>query len=128
MAFNFVKKSILTVSAVALLAACSNDDAAPSADADASKVNSRFVTIATGGASGPYNIIATTLSEIYADKHKTNSKTQTTGASVENINLIHQGKAEMAFLMSDVLSQAVNGEGPFPNKIENVNQMAVLYP
>lgn len=128
MAFNFVKKSILTVSAVALLAACSNDDATPSADVDASKVNSRFVTIATGGASGPYNIIATTLSEIYADKHKTNSKTQTTGASVENINLIHQGKAEMAFLMSDVLSQAVNGEGPFPNKIENVNQMAVLYP
>lgn len=92
------------------------------------KLDTRFVTIATGGASGPYNIIATTLSEVYSKHFKVNSKTETTGASVENINLMAQGKVEMAFVMSDVLNQAVQGENAFPNKIENVNQIGVLYP
>ncbi len=92
------------------------------------KLDSRFVTIATGGASGPYNIIGTTLSEAYAKTYKANSKTQTTGASVENINLLDNNKVEMAFLMSDSLSQAVNGEAPFNKKYNSISQMAVLYP
>ncbi|MBE2895078.1 TAXI family TRAP transporter solute-binding subunit [Spirabiliibacterium falconis] len=91
-------------------------------------LQTKFVTIATGGASGPYNIIATTLAEIYAKDFNTNSKTQTTGASVENINLINQGKVEMAFVMSDVLSDAVNGTGNFSQKLDSVSEIAALYP
>ncbi len=91
-------------------------------------VQSKFVTIATGGASGPYNIIATTLTDIYSKNLKTNSKTQTTGASVENLNLMAQKKVEMAFVMSDALNDALNGTGSFKNKIENVEQIAALYP
>ncbi|MGC6358927.1 TAXI family TRAP transporter solute-binding subunit [Bisgaard Taxon 45] len=91
-------------------------------------VKSKFVTIATGGASGPYNIIATTLSDIYSKSLKTNSKTQTTGASVENLNLLAQKKVEMAFVMSDALNDALNGTGSFPTKLENITQMAALYP
>ncbi len=101
--------------------------AAPAAIAD-DKVETRFVTIATGGASGPYNIIATTLGEIYHKTYGVNSKTQTTGASVENINLMNQNKVEMAFVMSDVLSDALAGTNSFKNKIENVQQIAALYP
>lgn len=92
------------------------------------KMQTRFVTIATGGASGPYNIIATTLGEIYHKTYGVNSKTQTTGASVENINLMNQNKVEMAFVMSDVLSDALAGTNSFNNKIENVQQIAALYP
>ena len=92
------------------------------------KVQSKFVTIATGGASGPYNIIATTLADIYAKQLTTNSKTQTTGASVENLNLLAQKKVEMAFVMSDALSDALNGVGSFPAKLENIEQIAALYP
>lgn len=91
-------------------------------------VQSKFVTIATGGASGPYNIIATTLTDIYSKNLKTNSKTQTTGASVENLNLMAQKKVEMAFVMSDALNDALNGTGSFQNKIDNVEQVAALYP
>ena len=101
---------------------------ASSAAVDTNKVQTRFVTIATGGASGPYNIIATTLGEIYNKTYGVNSKTQTTGASVENINLMNQNKVEMAFVMSDVLSDALNGTNSFKNKIENVQQVAALYP
>lgn len=125
---RFSLKKLFAVTALSsILMACGNDDA-PNVAASDKTFDSRFVTIATGGASGPYNIIATTLAELYVQDYGVNSKTQTTGASVENINLIHQGKAEMAFLMSDVLSQAVNGEGAFTNKIDNVQQIAALYP
>lgn len=96
--------------------------------ANAETVQSKFVTIATGGASGPYNIIATTLSDIYSKQLSTNSKTQTTGASVENLNLLAQKKVEMAFVMSDALNDALNGTGSFPAKLENIEQVAALYP
>ncbi len=124
-----------------LLTACSSEEdsaKAPAASTDQAtsstpavaqdKLQTRFVTIATGGASGPYNIIATTLGEIYNKAYGVNSKTQTTGASVENINLMNQNKVEMAFVMSDVLSDALAGTNSFKNKIENVQQMAALYP
>lgn len=91
-------------------------------------LETKFATIATGGASGPYNIIGTALAEKYSKDYGVNSKTQTTGASVENINLLKQEKVEMAFVMSDVLSQAVNGEESFTEKIDSVQQIATLYP
>ena len=47
---------------------------------------------------------------------------------MENINLLEQGKAEMAFVMSDALSQAINGEVSFNEPIKNVSQIATLYP
>lgn len=131
-----IKKSVLLIAAAFALSACSDDsnkttstatenEASQTAD---NKIESRFVTIATGGASGPYNIIATSLADEYSKVYGVNSKTQTTGASVENINLLNQDKVEMAFVMSDVLTDAINGENSFPNKIEKVQQIAALYP
>lgn len=139
---TFPLKRLSAVVLLGLLAACSDSDDKTAAQtptndtaevavvesADKDGLDTRFVTIATGGASGPYNIIATSLAEIYNKTHGVNSKTQTTGASVENVNLINQDKVEMAFLMSDVLSDAIAGEGSFPNKIDNVQQIAALYP
>ncbi|MEW9672273.1 TAXI family TRAP transporter solute-binding subunit [Ammoniphilus sp. 3BR4] len=101
---------------------------APAKEAAADKLETKFATVATGGASGPYNIIATSLTDLYSKSYGVNSKTQTTGASVENMNLLKQEKVEMAFVMSDVLSEAINGEGSFTEKVENVQQIAALYP
>lgn len=91
-------------------------------------LETNIVTIATGGSSGPYNIIATTLAEGYSSEFDVNSRTQTTGASAENLNLLGEEKVEMAFVMSDALTQAVNGEETFSEPIENVQQVAALYP
>ncbi|WP_084349570.1 TAXI family TRAP transporter solute-binding subunit [Moraxella oblonga] len=116
------------------LTACGGDKApaqektAQAGQADTTKLETKFLTIATGGASGPYNIIATSLAEIYNGQFGVNSKTQTTGASVENLNLLNQKKVEMAFVMSDSLSDAVNGVGSFNQKMDNVSQVAALYP
>lgn len=92
------------------------------------KLETKFVTIATGGASGPYNIIGTALSEVYAKTFAVNSKTQTTGASVENINLLTQSKVDMVLALSDVVTDAVEGKNNFDAPITNIQQIAVLYP
>ncbi|MGM8215431.1 TAXI family TRAP transporter solute-binding subunit [Bacillaceae bacterium W0354] len=127
---------ILFVTLTLFIAACGADDedttdTTGNGNADGGNnegLDTNIVTIATGGSSGPYNIIATTLGELYSSEYKVNSKTQTTGASVENINLLKQEKVEMAFVMSDVLSQAINGEESFDSPVENVSQIGVLYP
>ncbi|MCG7345514.1 TAXI family TRAP transporter solute-binding subunit [Sporosarcina sp. ACRSL] len=127
-----MKKKLTLVSGIALalmLAACNSDGKTEtSKETDATGLDTNIVTIATGGASGPYNIIATTLADKYTSLYDVNSRTQTTGASVENINLMEQGKVEMAFVMSDALSQAINGEVSFSAPAKNVSQIATLYP
>ncbi len=118
------------------LTACSNqsDEVATeggdttATEVAADKLQTKFATLATGGASGPYNIIGTSLTEAYNQTYGVNSKTQTTGASVENMNLINQGKVEMAFAMSDVVNDAVLGQNNFSAPIPKVQQIAALYP
>ncbi|MFC2949078.1 TAXI family TRAP transporter solute-binding subunit [Virgibacillus sediminis] len=113
-----------------LLAACGggNEESGGEAGGNGEGLDTNIVTIATGGSSGPYNIIGTTLAETYSNEFGINSRTQTTGASVENVNLMKEDKIEMAFTMSDVVSQAVEGTGNFDAPIEKVNQIAALYP
>lgn len=122
------KKSLIAALCITpILWACSDDKTGGNTSTEQS-LNTPLVTIATGGASGPYNIIATSLADTYAKTFNVNSKTQTTGASVENINLLGQKKVEMAFVMNDVLSEALAGTGSFPKKIDNINQIASLFP
>lgn len=126
---KLVKGLATVLLASVVLAACGSDDGEKTSEGEGSEgLDTNLVTIATGGASGPYNIIGTALGERYSSELGVNSKTQTTGASVENINLIKQEKIEMAFVMSDVLSEAVEGVGNFDAKVENVSQIASLYP
>ena len=104
------------------------DSATDTAAVASDKLETKFVTIATGGASGPYNIIGTSLAEIYAKTFGVNAKTQTTGASVENVNLLTQGKVDMVLALSDVVTDAIAGTNDFKAPITNIQQVAVLYP
>lgn len=119
------------VAVTMLLAGCGGDDSASNND-DGNKGNggmeTKIATIATGGSSGPYNVIATTLADVYSSELGINSKTQTTGASVENLNLMKEEKVELSFVMSDALTQALEGIENFDEPVENVQQIATLYP
>ena len=110
-----------------LVSAC-GEDKGENSEESGEGLSTNIVTIATGGASGPYNIIGTTLADIYTNEYDVNSRTQTTGSSVENLNLLSQGKVEVAFVMSDALSQALKGEVSFSKPVEGVSQIATLYP
>lgn len=128
------KLSVFMMSAAAalVLAACGGGEESSGGGSgeggESEGLDSNIVTIATGGASGPYNIIGTTLADTYSKTYGINSRTQTTGASVENVNLIKEDKIEMAFTMSDVVSQAVEGTEGFTEPTDKISQIAALYP
>lgn len=130
---KFNKYLAVILGATLVLSACSDESGdetvtEESGENEGTSLETNIVTIATGGSSGPYNIIATTLAEGYSQEFDVNSRTQTTGASAENLNLMKDEKAEMAFVMSDALVQAVNGEETFEEPVENVQQIGALYP
>ncbi|MDN3428622.1 TAXI family TRAP transporter solute-binding subunit [Microbacterium sp. APC 3898] len=121
----------LVIAGSMVLAACGEDNTTTNPEeggGDTAGLEENIVTIATGGASGPYNIIGSTLAETYSSQYGVNSRTQTTGASVENVNLIKEDKIEMAFTMSDVVSQAVEGTEGFTEPTDKISQIAALYP
>lgn len=127
---NKYKLSVFTavVAGAMTLAACGGDEGGSGDEGGGEGLDTNIVTIATGGASGPYNIIGSTLADVYSNEYGVNSRTQTTGASVENVNLMKEDKIEMAFTMSDVVSQAVEGEESFTEPTDKISQIAALYP
>nr|WP_309100170.1 TAXI family TRAP transporter solute-binding subunit [Fredinandcohnia onubensis] len=116
-----------------ILTACGNGDTKDVAgnengkDLDNSKkLDTNIITIATGGVESPSNIMMTTLAEIYRSEYGINSRTQTSGGSVENLNLMKEGKVEMATNLPDVELQAVEGTGEFKEPIKNINTMGAI--
>ncbi len=91
----------------------------------------QFINVLTGGTSGVYYPLGVALSEIYAagiDGART--QVQATKASVENLNLLEQGKGEIAFSLGDSVKAGVEGdeEAGFPGKLEKLRGLAAIYP
>ncbi len=98
--------------------------AAPSVDIDRTK---EFVTIATGPTSGIYYPIGGAFSTVLGNAgYKTSA--QATGASVENINLINNGEAELAIAMQDSVMQAYEGFGAFEQANPDLRALMRLWP
>lgn len=90
----------------------------------------KFLTIATGGSSGPYYTIGGAMAKLFNEKIGYNSSVQSTGASVENINLLKAKKVDVAFVMSDVATFAFNGTENFKEggPVKSIAAMSGLYP
>lgn len=88
-----------------------------------------FITIVTGGTSGVYYPIGGALSTLFEEELGVASSVQATGASVENVNLIDSGNAEIALITGDTAVQAFEGTGPFEDQgsVESVMGIAALY-
>ncbi len=91
----------------------------------------QFINILTGGTGGVYYPLGVAISKIYAEKIKDSKPSvQSTKASVENLNLIQQGKGELAFTLGDSLADAWNGnaEVGFKAKLDKLRTIAAIYP
>lgn len=88
-----------------------------------------YLTIATGGASGPYYTIGGALAKVYKEKLHYNAAVRSTDGSVENVNLLERNEVDLAFIMSDVASFALSGQESFHNSgpAQHVKAMAGLY-
>ncbi len=89
-----------------------------------------FVSIASGGTGGTYYPLAGALATIWNDGIKgMNASAQTTGASVANVNLLREGKADIIFVQNDIAYYAINGLELFKDKaFTDMKGMAILYP
>ncbi len=88
-----------------------------------------FLSIATGGTGGVYYPYGGALARlITAGIPNTQATAEVTGASIDNLKLIQQGKADIAFVLADTLKAAVDGTGPFSgNAIPSLRALAPLY-
>jgi TRAP transporter TAXI family solute receptor len=90
-----------------------------------------FVNVLTGGTSGVYYPLGVALSEIYAKGIEgAHAQVQATKASVENLNLLQQGKGEIGFSLGDSVKLAAEGntEAGFPGKLDKLRGIAAIYP
>jgi TRAP transporter TAXI family solute receptor len=90
-----------------------------------------FINVLTGGTSGVYYPLGVALSEIYGKGIEgARTQVQATKASVENLNLLQQGKGELAFALGDSVKLAAEGntEAGFPGKLDKLRGIAAIYP
>ncbi|UYN98069.1 MAG: TAXI family TRAP transporter solute-binding subunit [Devosia sp.] len=90
-----------------------------------------FINILTGGTSGVYYPLGVALSEIYAEGiDGARTQVQSTKASVENLNLLQQGKGELAFALGDSVKAGWDGveEAGFPGPLTELRAIAAIYP
>jgi TRAP transporter TAXI family solute receptor len=90
-----------------------------------------FINVLTGGTSGVYYPLGVALSEIYADNIEgARTQVQATKASVENLNLLQQGKGELAFALGDSVKAGWDGvqEAGFPQPLTEIRAIAAIYP
>ena len=90
-----------------------------------------FINILTGGTSGVYYPLGVGLSKIYGEKIPgARTQVQSTKASVENLNLLQQGKGEIALALGDSVKLAWEGdaEAGFKAPLDKLRGIAAVYP
>ncbi|MFC3852675.1 TAXI family TRAP transporter solute-binding subunit [Salinispirillum marinum] len=87
------------------------------------------LSIATGGTGGVYYPIGGGFAELI-DQHISGytGAVEVTGASVENMGLIHREDSDIAIALADTVYQAYNGTGRFDGRPLDVLAIASIYP
>ncbi|GAA1979076.1 TAXI family TRAP transporter solute-binding subunit [Isoptericola halotolerans] len=84
------------------------------------------LTIATGGTSGIYHGYGQELAEVLTERYGIETEVLATGGSVDNLQLLAAGEADVAFSAADAVADAVDGEGDFDVPVE-VHALARVY-
>lgn len=88
----------------------------------------QFISIATGGTGGVYYPYGGGLAKVLNENlPAVRASAEVTSASVDNLKLIRDGKADIAFALADTLADAVHGRGAFNGAPVAVETLAVLY-
>ena len=91
----------------------------------------QFINILTGGTGGVYYPLGGALSNIFAARLAgVKPSVQSSKGSVENLNILQQGRGELAFTLGDTLALAWAGdaEAGFKGKLDKLRGLAAIYP
>jgi TRAP transporter TAXI family solute receptor len=87
------------------------------------------LSIATGNTGGVYYPYGGGLARVISQSiPRVDATAEVTAASVDNLKLIQLGKADIAFVLTDTLDDAIHGRGPFAKMPVKAQTLAVLYP
>jgi len=108
--------------------ACLLASLATAACTDGGGSRGQFLSIATGGTGGVYYPYGGGLAKVLNDHLPgVRATAEVTAASVDNLKLIRDGGADLAFVLADSLADAVAGRGAFEGRPIAVRSLAVLY-
>ncbi|NBJ70250.1 MULTISPECIES: TAXI family TRAP transporter solute-binding subunit [Clostridia] len=116
---------------VFLLSACGGDKEADGADeGDKGKAEKpEFLSLLTGGTSGTYYPLGGEMATIIKDETGIQTDPQSSNASADNVAALRDGDAQLAFVQTDVISNAIEGINSFEGEpVENVQAIGSLYP
>ena len=134
---HHLTRFVVPLAAITLIAAaCSapraaapTATAAPSGTSAASATpnfEGKTLNIVTGGTGGVYIVYGAGLADVLSKKLKVAASAQQTTASVDNMKLIRDGKADLAFTLADTAYDALKGNAPFTEKVD-AQTLAVMY-
>lgn len=105
----------------------SGSAAAPSA-ASAKPAEASKYTMVTGSTGGTYYALGGAMANTW-NAHLQNIQIScvSSGASVENMNLLQTSEADLGISMNNVADAAWNGNDPFKSKYDNVRSIGVVY-
>jgi TRAP transporter TAXI family solute receptor len=99
--------------------------------ASAAATAQEFINVLTGGTSGVYYPLGVALSEIYGRNIPgVRVQVQSTKASVENLNLLQEGRGEIAFSLGDSVAFAWEGnaDAGFSAPLSELRAIGAIYP
>ncbi|GAA0336923.1 TAXI family TRAP transporter solute-binding subunit [Bacillus carboniphilus] len=120
---GFLLSIVMLLTASLFLAACGSGEDSGSGD------KPEFMNMLTGGTSGTYYPLGGELAQIISDETGIDTTAQSSNASADNMAALADGSADLAFVQTDVASNAIEGINSFEgNAIDNVQAIASLYP
>jgi TRAP transporter TAXI family solute receptor len=89
----------------------------------------KFLSIVTGGTTGTYYALGGTLAQIISDEASVETTAEVSQASAANMTALKDGKAEIAFVQTDIAYYATAGEFMFEGEaIDSIAAIGALYP
>ena len=89
----------------------------------------KFLSLVTGGTTGTYYALGGTLAQIISDETGSETAAEVSQASAANMTALKDGKAEIAFVQTDIAYYATAGEFMFEgDAIDNISAIGALYP
>jgi TRAP transporter TAXI family solute receptor len=113
---KIISQLLILTFAMLLFSACSDNDGP-------------VIRLGTGGASGAYNSYGLNIASVLSDGIPgLKVMTVSTSASKTNIEMVSDGRLQMAFAQNDIIHQAYSGQRLFSNKITGFSAIGTLYP
>ena len=107
---------VLLVCITLLAVACgpANNQTTPGTGTEQGSTGENRISIATGGSGGTFYTLGAGMADIMNNRSSTiQAVSETTAATGENLKLVQQGEAEVAFSVYDALVDAYNGNAPY---------------